>query len=91
MASRFSVLPAAAATEATAAATEATAAATEATAAAPDDAASAAADEPFHGAGLSHDQQLIAESGAAAIILKVNNRLLLRERRHRFCLTNGAG
>jgi hypothetical protein len=90
VASRFSALPAAAAPEATAAATEATAAATEATAAATE-ASAAAADEHFHGAGLSHDQQLIAESGAAAIILKVNNHLLLRERRHRFCLTNGAG
>jgi hypothetical protein len=65
VASRFSALPAAAATEATAAATEATAAATEATAAATeapaaaaDDAASAAADEHFHRAGLSHDRNL---------------------------------
>jgi hypothetical protein len=71
--SRFSALPAAAATAATATATAAATAAASAASAAPGNAASAAADEHVHIAGLRHDRKLIAESAAAAIYLKMNN------------------
>jgi uncharacterized protein YceH (UPF0502 family) len=63
---RFSALPAASADEAAASTDEAAASADE---------AAASADDHLHGAGLSHDQQSIAESVVAAISLKVNSHL----------------
>jgi uncharacterized protein YceH (UPF0502 family) len=84
---RFSALPAASADEAAASADEAAASTDEAAASADEAAASAdeaaasadeaaaSADDHLHGAGLSHDQQSIAESVVAAISLKVNSHL----------------